>query len=337
MKIPFVLRVLLSPLAIPYGVIIALRNSFFDWGILKQSNFEIPIINVGNLSTGGTGKSPMVMKIAGLLKDKKRVAVLSRGYGRKTKGFLEVSTASTALEVGDEALQLKLRFPELGVFVCESRVEGIQRIQAKNSFDVLLLDDAYQHRYVKPGLSLLLTPASQPYSRDFLLPLGNLRELRSGSRRAHAIVVTKIDEHQPYSLEEWKMMLRVAPHQELFLSRIQYSTPCLPLQNSNTVPSKSIVLITGIAHPESYVEYLQNHFHIEQHLAYADHAIFSEKNIETWLREHPDALFWTTEKDWMRLKNIWPKGHTNIGYTPIETDIFAGTSDFEEMIKKYVG
>ena len=337
MKIPFALRLILAPLAIPYGLITAVRNFLFEIQILKQHSFPFPIISVGNLSTGGTGKSPMVIQMIRLLNQQKKVVVLSRGYGRKTKGFWEVTTASTALEVGDEALQLKLRFPELGVFVCESRVEGIQRIQAQHTFDVLLLDDAYQHRYVKPGLSLLLTPASQPYSRDFLLPLGNLRELRSGSRRAHAIVVTKIDEHQPYSLEEWKMMLRVAPNQELFLSRIQYSAPCLPLQNSNAVPSKSIVLITGIAHPESYIEYLQNHFDIVQHYAYSDHAIFTEKNIETWLREHPDALFWTTEKDWMRLKNIWPKGHTNIGYTPIETDIFAGTSDFEEMIKKYVG
>jgi tetraacyldisaccharide 4'-kinase len=337
MKIPFALRLILAPLAIPYGLITTMRNFLFDIQILKQHSFPFPIISVGNLSTGGTGKSPMVIQVIRLLNQRKKVMVLSRGYGRKTKGFWEVTPASTGLEVGDEALQLKLRFPELGVFVCESRVEGIQRIQGLKPFDVLLLDDAYQHRYVKPGLSLLLTPASQPYSRDFLLPLGNLRELRSGIRRAQAIVVTKIDEHQPYSLEEWKMMLRVAPNQELFLSRMQYSAPSLPLQNSNAVPSKSIVLITGIAHPESYVQYLQNHFDIAQHYAYADHAIFTEKNLETWLREHPDALFWTTEKDWMRLKNIWPKGHTNIGYTPIETDIFAGTSDFEEMIKKYVG
>lgn len=337
MKIPFVLRVLLSPLAIPYGVVTALRNSFFDWGILKQSTFEIPIINVGNLSTGGTGKSPMVMKIAGMLKDKKRVAVLSRGYGRKTKGFLEVSTQSASGDVGDEALQLKLRLPEIGVFVCEDRVAGIQRILAQNKAELVILDDAFQHRYVKAGLNILLTPAHKPYSTDFLLPLGNLRERRAGSRRAHAVVVTKIEAKHSHDIEDWKIILRTEERQALFLSRIQYGAPVFPFLTERKEMPKELVLITGIADSTAYADFLESKSRIKKHYAYPDHHNFTEAMIEKWMANHPETFFWTTEKDWMRLRNIWPKGQQQIGYTPIETDIFAGTSKFEELIEKYVG
>lgn len=337
MKIPFVLRVLLSPLAIPYGVVTALRNSFFDWGILKQSTFEIPIINVGNLSTGGTGKSPMVMKIAGLLKHKKRVAVLSRGYGRKTKGFLEVYTTSAAGEVGDEALQLKLRLPEISVFVCEDRLAGIRRIIAQNKVDVVILDDAFQHRYVKAGLNILLTPAHKPYSTDFLVPLGNLRERRAGSRRADAVVVTKVGAGHSTEPEDWKMILRTEEQQALFLSRIRYAAPVFPFFPERKDMPEAVVLITGIADSTAYVDFIKSKCQLTKHYAYPDHHIFTENMVEKWLANHPNTFFWTTEKDWMRLRNIWPKGQQQIGYTPIETDIFAGTSKFEELIEKYVG
>ena len=185
------LRLILYPFSILYDGITSLRNWAFDTGILDQKEFDIPIIVVGNLSTGGTGKTPMIEYLIDHLVGK-RIGVLSRGYGRKTNGYIEVSMGDLAYKVGDEPLQIKRKFQDLIVSaVCERRVEGIEHLLKDHNLDVILLDDAYQHRQVKASHYILLTSYDQLYVNDYLLPSGNLRESRKGARRAKTIVVTK--------------------------------------------------------------------------------------------------------------------------------------------------
>jgi len=181
---------LLLPFAIIYGLVILVRNKLFDFGILREKSFSLPVISVGNLSAGGTGKTPHVEYLIKLLEKDNTLATLSRGYGRKTKGFVKVDDAATAITVGDEPLLYKRKFPEIFISVDENRVDGINQIIAQHpATEIVLLDDAFQHRYVKPGLSILLTDYYKPFSHDYLLPSGTLREYRVGMKRADIIVL----------------------------------------------------------------------------------------------------------------------------------------------------
>ncbi len=330
------LRKLLFPFSLLYGGITALRNFLYNKGFLKSKLYNFPVICVGNLSTGGTGKSPMIEFLVSFLKDNHKIAVLSRGYKRKTSGYREVLKTSAVGEVGDEPLQFKQNFPEIMVAVCEDRQTGIEKLQ--NVADVILLDDAFQHRKVKASLNILLTSFDKLYVNDSMLPAGNLREPRFGAKRADIIVVTKCPENiNDSEIETIKRKLRPKRHQQIYFSKIGYSpqiknaTEAKPLDYLN---GKEFLLVTGIANPKPLVEFLNKEGLNFDLKSYPDHHNFTASEIEE-LKKH--SLILTTEKDFMRLKGL--TNDTEIYYLPISTVILKkAEAEFkkrveEEMVK----
>jgi tetraacyldisaccharide 4'-kinase len=310
------LRLLLYPFSILYDGVTSLRNWAFDKGILDQKEFDVPIIAVGNLSTGGTGKTPMIEYLIDSYKGQ-RIAVLSRGYGRKTSGYIELSIDDTPEKVGDEPLQIKRKFQDLIMSaVCEKRVDGIQRLLKDHSLDVILLDDAFQHRHVKASHYILLTSYDRLYVNDFLLPAGNLRESRSGADRAQSIIVTKCPEHiSTAERNTVKQRLNLESNQKLYFSFIGYSNILYGI-NENieliALKGKKVTVVTGIANPKPFIHFLQDQLNVE-HLEFKDHHSFSEVEIGEIKNKN---LIITTEKDFVRLRKY---DLSNVFYLPIKT------------------
>jgi tetraacyldisaccharide 4'-kinase len=309
------LRLLLYPFSILYDGVTSLRNWAFDKGILDQKEFDVPIIAVGNLSTGGTGKTPMIEYLIDSYKGQ-RIAVLSRGYGRKTSGYIELSIDDTPEKVGDEPLQIKRKFQDLIVSaVCEKRVDGIQRLLKDHSLDVILLDDAFQHRHVKASHYILLTSYDRLYVNDILLPAGNLRESRSGADRAQSIIVTKCPEHiSTAERNTIKQRLNLESNQKLYFSFIGYSNILYGI-NENieliALKGKKVTVVTGIANPKPFIHFLQDQLNVE-HLEFKDHHSFSEVEIREIKNKN---LIITTEKDFVRLRKY---DLSNVFYLPIK-------------------
>jgi len=325
-----ILRKILFPFSWLYGGITALRNLLYDRGWWISKRYTTPVICVGNLSTGGTGKSPMIELLISFLSKEYQVAVLSRGYKRKTKGFKEVLIKSTAEEVGDEPLQFKQNFPEIAVAVCADRQEGIEKLKVKA--DVILLDDAFQHRKVKASTYVLLTTFNDLYIDDHILPTGNLRESKAGAKRADIIIVTKCPEGVAYAkLQEIQFKLQLKPHQKIYFSKIGYDeniigvTETLPL---HYLKDKTFTLVTGIANPKPLVDYLKRKELNFEHKKYPDHHHFSTSDLKQ-LKEKEIIL--TTEKDYMRLQSKLEK--FAIYYLPIKTIILKNQ---EEFFKEYI-
>ncbi|NND63813.1 MAG: tetraacyldisaccharide 4'-kinase [Flavobacteriaceae bacterium] len=312
------LRKFLFPLSIVYDGITSLRNFAYDQGWKHSKSYNKPVICVGNLSVGGTGKSPMIEYLIELLKKDYKVSVLSRGYKRGTKGYLEVKTTHSSEEVGDEPLQFKEKFPEVTVAVCANRQEGIEKLLPVS--EVILLDDGIQHRKVTPYFTILLTPFDDLYVNDLILPAGNLRESKSGAKRADIIVVTKCPEHASYAkLQDIQYKLKPSSHQKVYFSKIAYdthiygSTETLPL---HYLKDKEFTLVTGIANPKPLLAYLQGKGYKFQHKKYPDHHEFSEAEIE---RLQKLEIILTTEKDYMRLQSRLKK--FALYYLPIKTSV----------------
>ena len=324
------LRKLLFPFSILYDGVTSLRNLAYTKGWKESRSYPIPVISVGNLSVGGTGKSPMVEYLIDFLYEDFEVAVLSRGYKRKSSGFLEVQVDSTAEEVGDEPLQFKQNFPKVTVAVCADRRTGIEQLIGKA--EVILLDDAFQHRKVKPSFSILLTPFDDLFMNDLILPAGNLRESKRGASRADVVVITKCPEGVAYSkLQEIQYDMELEFPQKTFFSKIGYGveihgvTESLPLEY---LLDKSFTLVTGIANPKPLVEFLERKEMKFKHEKFPDHHHFSDSEIST-LRNHEIIL--TTEKDYMRLRPKLEK--FALYYLPIKTVIL---NDQDEVFKKTV-
>tara|TARA_R110000850_G_scaffold75513_2_gene164545 strand:- start:112 stop:987 length:876 start_codon:yes stop_codon:yes gene_type:complete len=289
---------------------------------------------VGNLSTGGTGKSPMIELLVSFLKDNHKIAVLSRGYKRKTSGYREVSTTNAVEEVGDEPLQFKKKFPEIAVAVCEDRRTGIEKLQ--NKADVILLDDAFQHRKVKASLNILLTSFDELYADDCMLPTGNLREPKFGAKRADVIVVTKCPENiSDITIEAIKRKLNPKPQQEIYFSKIGYASEIKNAKDEKPLLSlkdKEFLLVTGIANPKPLIDFLQKERLNFKEKSFTDHHNFNSSEIEE-LKKHP--LILTTEKDFMRLGML--SNTTEIYYLPIKTVILNGEEEkFKSCIKKAI-
>ena len=312
-------RFLLFPFAILYDFITRIRNYFYDVGILRSTSFEIPVIAVGNLSVGGTGKTPQIEYLIRILQNEYTIAVLSRGYKRKTSGFIVVDTSHTAADVGDEPLQFFNKFSTISVAVDENRVHGIQELHKICAPDIILLDDAFQHRRVTAGFYLLLTNYNDLFLDDFLLPAGNLRESRSGAKRANSIIVTKCPQNLSEEKQnELRKKLTISPNQQVFFSTINYHSKTLgSLQISiDVLHEYEIILITGIANPTPLVEFLKGRYCKIQHIAFSDHHHFSNSEINN-LKESNFIL--TTEKDFVRLQ---PRlANFPIYYLPIKTSI----------------
>lgn len=309
------------PIALLYGLGMQLRNMLFKSGILYSNSIPLPSIGVGNLSVGGTGKSVVIMYLLDLLSERKKVGVLSRGYKRITKGVLQADKDSSAATIGDEPYQFYKAYPGIDVVVAEKRQEGVRHFQESlPSVEVLLLDDVYQHQYVTPSLMVLTTSFDAPFYRDFLLPVGNLREPRNGKSRADIILVTKcprgIDAKQK---QEILNAIKPALHQKVYFTTIKYSewiqneTEKKHLKSFLTAP---FVLVTGIANAAPLVSYLHELGLEFEHLAFPDHHLFSKKEATEIAKKSKERFILTTQKDYHRLLLNWKS--TQIYYLPIQ-------------------
>lgn len=307
----------LTPLSWLYGLGVGFRNLLFKLGILKSRAFDIPVISVGNITVGGSGKTPHVEYLVSLLKDKMKVAVLSRGYKRKSKGYVLANDDTTMREIGDEPYQMKQKFPELYVAVDKKRTEGIDRLthdEQTKDVDVILLDDAYQHRYVKPGVNILLVDYHRLIIYDKLLPAGCLREPKEGKSRADIVIITKCPKDlRPMEYRVLMKALDLYPYQSLYFTTLiydnlkqVYGTESMPI---NSLPDKcNVLLLTGIASPKQMQNDLSVYNYNLSYLSFSDHHNFSKKDIRTINRKFAELpspkVIITTEKDVARIKFV---------------------------------
>jgi len=331
------IRKILFPFSILYSAIASIRNYCYDNGLLKTYSFNLPIIAVGNLSVGGTGKTPQIEYLIRLLSDKYKVTTLSRGYKRKSNGFILADANANAEIIGDEPYQYFSKFPKIQVAVDVDRKNGIEQLLSISSKpDVILLDDAYQHRRVKAGFYILLTSYNELYSDDFQLPTGNLRENRSGAKRANVIVVTKCpSDFSKQDQEVIKNKLAILPNQTLFFSTIEFDEYVYSENEKKPVSEMLNVdklLIAGIAKPQTFFAHLQSNK--EACLTFPDHHQFSEKDLQEIKNKAQNNIIITTEKDFVRLKGCLPKDQ--LYYLPIKTKFLFEGDNFDKIITNYV-
>ena len=343
-------RKLLYPFSIIYGGIIGFRNWLFDMNILKSKSYFIPIINVGNIAIGGTGKTPHIEYLIRFLSSEYRLSTLSRGYKRKTKGFIKADIRHTYEDIGDEPKQLKSQFPELTVCVDENRRRGIENIEQLDSHpELILLDDAFQHRYVKPGLNIVLTDYFHPYWKDTLLPVGNLRDSKSQIDRAEIVIVSKTPKSiSPIKKRIIKKELNLYPYQNLFFTTIKYRE-LVKFGNTKNIDINeqySVLMLTGIAKSRHLKTHLNIQYKEVISVKFADHHSYTEADIESVIKtfdeiQNPKKIIITTLKDAVRLKDnrIFAElSNRPIYYQTIEIG-FLNSDDqkeFNEIILKYV-
>lgn len=318
----FKLYYLLAPFAFLYGIGVKIRNLLFDWGILPSEEYPVPVICIGNLSAGGTGKTPHTEYLIRILQKKYKLAVLSRGYKRKTKGYILASDSSTSQSIGDEPYQIWLKFPNILVAVDEDRRRGITHLlnlPAEQKPDVILLDDAFQHRYVKASFYILTTDYHRLFYKDRLLPVGRLRESATGKNRADAVIVTKSPlDLKPIDFRIIQDEMKLIPHQHLFFSHIIYGElkPIFPIEVdllTRTLITKddSILLIAGIASATLFIDDIKKQAKSVSTLLFPDHHAFDKQDIqkieEAFMKiQSPDKYILMTEKDAVRInKNPW--------------------------------
>jgi tetraacyldisaccharide 4'-kinase len=344
------MQYLLYPLSLLYGLFMLVRNLLFDLGILHSQSYGTPIISVGNLSVGGTGKTPHIEYIIRLLHGKTLIATLSRGYGRSSSGFILGSKRSNVKYIGDEPMQFIKKFDDIKVAVDEKRARGIALLLEKNPPPgIILLDDAFQHRWVKPGFSVLLSDYHHLYIQDHVIPAGRLREFASGAKRADCIVVTKTPKvFSPITRRRIIDELRPKPHQRVFFSYIKYGTP-IPLSDHTPVDLQQkysfILLFTGIANNDLLKEQLRRMCNDLTTIEFKDHHQYKEQDLRKIMSKYDDLpsqkkILITTEKDVMRLRipdlsailKTMP-----IYYIPIEVDFHGDDKQsFDKSILDYV-
>ncbi len=349
------LRKFLLPFSVIYGIVIFIRNFLYDIGKLKSSKFLIPIISLGNLTTGGTGKTPHVEYLIKLLQNEFRIATLSRGYGRKSNGYILAESPVNTHLIGDEPMQYHTKFRNIMVCVSENRIEAIGHLlKIENPPQVILMDDAYQHRKVIPGINILLLEYDTLFTIDYLLPVGNLREPKSSFKRADIIIITKsptifVPIERKRILENFKLK----NEQTIYFSYIKYGEFGKVFGSKDTMQMGAgyytekrftILLVTGIANPSGIIEYLRRLTDKLEMLVFPDHHEFNKKNINEIQQTfdnivNPSKIIVTTEKDAMRLRN--PDIDSSIQklpffFLPIEVQIHQDGEKFNQVIKEYV-
>lgn len=339
-------RLFLFPFSFLYGMIIKCRNFLYDKEVIEGVTFNIPIIGVGNLSVGGTGKSPMVDYLASMLKKTYPIAILSRGYKRRTSGYVLADENTSAIEIGDEPMQFHIKHPDVSVSVGEKRIEAIpQLLYDRPETKVIILDDAFQHREIHAGLNILLSEYSNLYTRDFFLPTGDLRDQQTSAARADLIVVTKcpanVTEHQRFLIMK---ELAPMPHQHVFFSSIKYNTPYHIVTGVSKKLSKEaeVLLVCGIANPEPLTAYIHEKSATYDALFFSDHHIFSIDDLNDIVNrfnriKNENTIILTTEKDAVRLVKFREKLIDLPFYViPISFDfLFNQEKEFQQLIHLY--
>jgi len=347
-----VIRVcIFGPLSIIYGTIVGLRNVLFNINILSSKEFNIPIICIGNITVGGTGKTPHTEILIKSLRKEFRVACLSRGYKRKSKGFIIATEKSTARQIGDEPMQIKNKFPDVIVAVDKNRCRGIEKLMSlENPPEIIILDDAFQHRYVKPDLSMILSDYNRPFYEDFIMPYGRLRESRRSKDRANIVVVTKCpDTITPIERRIIGKDLEIRPYQQLYFTKMDYGklTPVFADVKSPEIAhptNYTVLMIAGIANPQPLRIQLNKTYKEVIQITYSDHYSFSEKDIKDISAsfnkiKNTNKIIITTEKDAMRLKmfEFSPEIKDKLYYLPIESKFLHNEGeDYINQIATYV-
>jgi tetraacyldisaccharide 4'-kinase len=349
-------NILLYPLALIWGLITAIKNFLYNAGILPSVEFHLPVICVGNITVGGTGKTPHTEYLTNLLRKNFKVATLSRGYKRKTRNFRIATSDSLVSEIGDEPLQISRKFPDVFVAVDRNRVNGVKRILECNpETDVIILDDGFQHRRITPGFSILLSDFDRLIIRDHLLPYGNLREHKENMRRADIILITKSPENiSPIQRRIIVKEIDKAPYQNLYFTTFRYNEPIPVFDNNNHVNNQldlskcsdcGIVLVTGIANPLPLKEYLQKRISEVIHLSFPDHYKFNRNDIKAVSStfndlKSPIKYVLTTEKDAVRLReivNIAEPMRSALFYIPVGVNFLNNDkNEFDNLIVDYV-
>lgn len=349
-------NILLYPLSLIYGMITGIRNFLYNSGVLPTEEFSLPVICVGNITVGGTGKTPHTEYIAGLLKENFKVATLSRGYKRKTRDFRIASPTTPVSEIGDEPMQICKKHPDILVAVDRNRVNGVKRIiEERPETEVIILDDAFQHRRITPGFSILLSDFDRLIINDYMMPYGNLREDKGNMRRADIILITKSPENiSPIQRRIIVKEVAKAPYQNLYFTTYIYKDPVRVFADNNGKNNgpdmaksgdQGIVLITGIANPQPFKDYLGKSFDEIEHLSFPDHYNFKAKDLETISTafenlKSPLKYLITTEKDAVRLReftNIAEPLKEALFYIPIGIHFLNDDKDeFDNMIVDYV-
>jgi tetraacyldisaccharide 4'-kinase len=345
---------LLYPVSLIYSLVTGLRNFLYDHGIFRSVKFKTPIICIGNITVGGTGKTPHTEYIINLLKQHFNIAVLSRGYKRKTRDFIIASASSTVEEIGDEPLQIARKFPGIMVAVERDRVKGVNKIlEIKPETDVIVLDDGYQHRHLRPGFSILLSDYGRPMKSDNLLPYGSLRENKKNSERADNIIITKT----PVDISSERMRaladdLDKLPDQRVYFTGIKYHSPVSVFKKNeeilqlfwNSFQENGALIVTGIANPDPLLQYIKKFFSEIVHLRFPDHHNFTADDIltiSTACKELKSANRYviTTEKDAVRIRELTfvPEYLRSIFYyVPVGIEFLNGKDEFEKTIIEYV-
>lgn len=331
----------------PYCWVTAIRNRLFDYGLKKSHEFDVPTICIGNISVGGTGKTPHTEYLVRLLKDRFRTAVLSRGYGRKSKGYILADNSTTVEMIGDEPFQIKNKFREANVAVCEKRVTGIENICAEiKETEVILLDDAFQHRHVKAGINIVLIDSTHPIWQDCILPFGRMRETAKGIRRADIVIITKCDDITNAQKEFCRNYIKEIKDIPVFFSRMQYGEPYMLFgcSTKKATPHTEVLTVTGIAHPEPMEQEIGRRFGKTIAMRFADHHNFTTndlKKIEERYNsiDNEDKIIITTEKDATRISQHPDTPQVvkeNIYVLPIEVEMLDEKDLFNKIILDYV-
>lgn len=335
-----ILRFLLFPFAILYNIVTGLRNRLYDQAVKPSVKFDLPVIGIGNLTAGGTGKTPLTEYLIRLLARNYRVATLSRGYGRSSKGFRMAQPTDSALTIGDEPFQFFVKFGDrIKVAVGEERALAITNILHHHpETQIILLDDAFQHRRVIPSLNILLTDYHRPFYQDFLLPAGRLRESRSGAGRADIVIVTKCpQEITDEEMIEIEKSIRVFVERPVFFTHIRYGNPT-PLGRPDVKLGEQIVLLSGISNSQPLEHYVAQNYKLKKHFNYADHHPYTKADLERldrFITDNPSTSILTTEKD--KVKLATPEFDSIIQrlpifYLPIEVEFIKNGRDFDEMV-----
>ena len=336
-------RIVFKLLSYIYRMVIAIRHWLFDINVLKSQKFNIPIICVGNITVGGTGKTPTAEMIIDTMKPTYKVALLSRGYGRRTKGYREVTLDSSYRDVGDEPLQIKLKFPDVLVVVCEKRVEAIRRIEAEHpEINLIVMDDGFQHRHVDPRINVVVLDYTRPVFEDDFLPVGNLRDNLNSLYRAHYFIVTKCPEDmQPLDQRMWRKDLQLVAYQKIYFTRV-VPTAAVPLfQTPHPLrEGDEVIVMSGIGNPKPFVKSVRKHYNVVANLVYSDHHVYTVEDIEkivSHIKQHPNAMLLTTEKDAVKLRRsrrVPDLMRERLFYQPVKVEFLEGSDEnFFETLK----
>ena len=329
------MKPILTLLSWIYGAVISIRHRLYNWGVFKSFKFDIPIVCIGNITVGGTGKTPMAELLIGELSSRYNIALLSRGYGRRTKGYYEVQTTDYYLNVGDEPLQVKLKYPDAVVVVSEDRVAAINRIRAEHpEVNLIIMDDGFQHRRVVPKVNIIILDATRPVESDYLVPRGRLRDLKSRLNKAHFFIVSKCSEHMT-ALDRrlWRNKLCSLAYQKIYFSHIvpKDFEPLYYFEEREDVDyGCQAILLAGIGNPRPFIAEAQVRFNVVDKLILPDHHVYNKADMQRlseMLKRHPRAIILMTEKDAIKLfrvRGIPEQLRRAMFYQPIETAFIDG-------------